>query len=512
MIGDLAGRNDFIAGPLHVSPGRRRLEGPAGSAHLQPIEMRIFLFLLDARGSVVTREDLFACAWGAALVGDDSLNRAIGRVRKVVFETAPGACEIETIPRTGYRLIGEVLKGQSGLLPQITTPFGGHPVSRRTIAIGGVLSVVGVASAGLWQRTRRHEQEVIADTLERGAASFRRDTAPDAQRSIELLRRAVERQPNSARAWGLLACAYAVASRYTSSSKTADLLDATKLAARKSLLIEPHEPNAEAALTSLEGSLQTRASTEARYRSVLNRDPRNGFALDALVTLLQGAGYTLESMVLNDRVLAVEPLAPVPLYRRALKLWILNRVSEADQVIARARELWPSHPAVWNAHFMILAFTARAPAALSLLDDRDARPATLSPTAVSVWRMALEALDRPTKSRIATAREEIMQAARLSPGLSAYGAMIMSALGEADSAYSIIQGFLLSKGTVVMRPNAGSKQVLINFPGWRETQWLFVPPTALVRKDERFGTLAKDIGLDDYWRARGIRPDFQRIG
>ena len=68
--------------------------------------MKVFLLLLDAGGSVVTRDELFGSAWGGVFVGDDSLNRAIARVRKIADETAPGLFEIETIPRTGYRLIG----------------------------------------------------------------------------------------------------------------------------------------------------------------------------------------------------------------------------------------------------------------------------------------------------------------------------------------------------------------------------------------------------------------------
>ena len=108
-LADLAGRADFDAGPLHVSPARRLIEGPAGITNVEPIVMKVFLLLLDAGGSVVTRDELFGNAWGGVFVGDDSLNRAIARVRRIAAETAPNLFEIETIPRTGYRLTGEIL-------------------------------------------------------------------------------------------------------------------------------------------------------------------------------------------------------------------------------------------------------------------------------------------------------------------------------------------------------------------------------------------------------------------
>ena len=76
-IVDLANRSDFSVGSLRVSPARRSLAGPGGSAAVEPIVMKVLLMLFDAAGNVVTRDDLFASAWGGVFVGDDSLK--IGR-------------------------------------------------------------------------------------------------------------------------------------------------------------------------------------------------------------------------------------------------------------------------------------------------------------------------------------------------------------------------------------------------------------------------------------------------
>src|SRR5687767_15133599 len=89
-LSDLAGRPDFQLGPLAISPSRRRVEGPAGTVHVEPLVMQVLLLLVDARGELVTREELFEKVWGAAMVGDDSLNRAIARVRRISEEVAPG--------------------------------------------------------------------------------------------------------------------------------------------------------------------------------------------------------------------------------------------------------------------------------------------------------------------------------------------------------------------------------------------------------------------------------------
>ena len=143
-LADLAGRPDFDAGPLHVSPARRSIEGPAGRTTVEPIVMKVFLLLLDARGSVVTRDELFGNAWGGVFVGDDSLNRAIARVRKIATETAPGLFEIETTPRTGYRLTGEIV-AEDAPLGRAREVHRGGGISRR--ALVGATAGVGLAGA-----------------------------------------------------------------------------------------------------------------------------------------------------------------------------------------------------------------------------------------------------------------------------------------------------------------------------------------------------------------------------
>src|SRR3954471_15768796 len=148
-LADLAGRADFDLGPLHVSPARRLIEGPAGKANVEPIVMKVFLLLLDARGNVVTRDELFGNAWGGVFVGDDSLNRAIAYVRKIAAETAPGLFEIETIPRTGYRLTGDIV----AMLDDRTGDSRERPVSRRLLIAGGT-AMAALGGAGLWWATR----------------------------------------------------------------------------------------------------------------------------------------------------------------------------------------------------------------------------------------------------------------------------------------------------------------------------------------------------------------------
>ncbi len=113
------------------------------------------------------------------------------------------------------------------------------------------------------------------------------------------------------------------------------------------------EPNALTVLALLQRKLDDWLTTEKKLRDVLVIAPNNMAALDNLVALLQAAGYYQESWDLNERAISFDPLRPLVQYRRALKHWIMGRPLEADQVIARALELWPLHPLVWNARLLI---------------------------------------------------------------------------------------------------------------------------------------------------------------
>src|SRR5574338_550726 len=136
-LSDLALRPDVQFGPMLVSPSRRLVEGPGGHTFVEPLIMQVFLLLLDAGGRVVTRTELFDQCWGGVIVGDDSLNRAIAKVRRIGAQIAPGLYEIETIPRTGYRLTGEIINMMGGAPGEKKPP----PFSRRTLVAGGVAAV-----------------------------------------------------------------------------------------------------------------------------------------------------------------------------------------------------------------------------------------------------------------------------------------------------------------------------------------------------------------------------------
>ncbi len=499
---------DFALGDSRVNPSTRTVSGPGGSLVVEPRVMQVLLVLADAGGAVVTRDTLLRRCWGNVYVGDDSLNRAIAGVRKAGI-VAAGGFEVETITRTGYRLVvrepAQAAQGAPIHHPGAETaaPPRAHPTRRWLLVGGGAAAVVGLGAVV----TLRPRPDPRAVALIEQGRRVLGDELPDRnEQGVDLLRKAVAIEPGSAEAWGLLTLALRNVVEHAPPEQTNMAMQACQEAARRALAIDPQEGNALAALATLRPYFGDWVTGEDRLRSVLAVAPDNVAATSHLTTLLQSVGRARDSWVLNERGAALDPLSPVPQFRRALKLWIFGRVPEADLTIDRALQLWPRHPAVWNARLLIFAFTGRAKAALAMFEDSAARPAKLPQPAIDLWRVSLKALDTRAPADIAAAREANVQAAPRSPGFAQNAIMVLSMLGELDAAFDVANGFFLRRGPLIGTLWTAGGQMPLNDMRWRRTMPLFIPATAPLRADPRFRDLCKGMGLTDYWRRR-VKPD-----
>src|SRR4051812_37475958 len=100
---DLAQEPAFALGPLEVRPATLEVLSGERREQLEPRIMQVLVALARRRGEVVSRDELIQTCWGGRIVGDDSINRCIFRLRKLA-ESFGGAFEIATVPRVGFRL------------------------------------------------------------------------------------------------------------------------------------------------------------------------------------------------------------------------------------------------------------------------------------------------------------------------------------------------------------------------------------------------------------------------
>ena len=119
---------DLRSGELRKAGVRLKFGG-------QPFQ--VLSILLEQPGEVVTREELQKRLWPDTFVDvDHNLNTAINKIREVLGDSAERPRFVETLPRRGYRFIGELEApvqpvAGTGIEPAITVELARGSRSRR---------------------------------------------------------------------------------------------------------------------------------------------------------------------------------------------------------------------------------------------------------------------------------------------------------------------------------------------------------------------------------------------
>src|SRR5262249_57953367 len=94
---------------LHLKPGELRKQGIR--IRLQPKPLQVLCTLLERPGDVITREELQSRLWPEDTFVDfeSGVNTAVNRLRLALGDSADQPRYIETLSRTGYRFIGQVI-------------------------------------------------------------------------------------------------------------------------------------------------------------------------------------------------------------------------------------------------------------------------------------------------------------------------------------------------------------------------------------------------------------------
>lgn len=122
-----------------VQPALNRLVRDGRELRLEPRVMQVLACLLEAKGQPVTRDTLMQQVWGHEFVTEDALNRTVSKLRKCIADEMECDAQIETIPKTGYRL----------LQPEGTTvPVAPSP-ARRLSYRGWLMTLVVISMASL---------------------------------------------------------------------------------------------------------------------------------------------------------------------------------------------------------------------------------------------------------------------------------------------------------------------------------------------------------------------------
>src|SRR6266702_7240402 len=96
----------------------------------QPFQ--VLSILLERPGDIFTREELQKRLWPDTFVDvDHNLNTAINKIREALGDSAESPRYVETLPRRGYRFIGELEASVQPIVPVVTVEADRGSYSRR---------------------------------------------------------------------------------------------------------------------------------------------------------------------------------------------------------------------------------------------------------------------------------------------------------------------------------------------------------------------------------------------
>ncbi|MBN1825507.1 MAG: PD40 domain-containing protein [Candidatus Eisenbacteria bacterium] len=123
----------FRVGEWTVRPRLNRVERGGKTKRLEPRLMHLLLLLADRAGEAVGRGELIEAIWGDVVVNEESLTQAVSKLRRVFGDESRSPLYIETIPKTGYRLVASVdLHADDA--PSDATPRRGRTAWRLAVA------------------------------------------------------------------------------------------------------------------------------------------------------------------------------------------------------------------------------------------------------------------------------------------------------------------------------------------------------------------------------------------
>jgi TolB-like protein/DNA-binding winged helix-turn-helix (wHTH) protein/tetratricopeptide (TPR) repeat protein len=95
--------DDFLLDPSNWSLSRDGRE-----VHLEPVVLKLLIFLIANRDRLVTRQELMDTVWGDTVISESALSKAAARLRKALGDDSVTHRYLETVHSQGYRFVAEV--------------------------------------------------------------------------------------------------------------------------------------------------------------------------------------------------------------------------------------------------------------------------------------------------------------------------------------------------------------------------------------------------------------------
>jgi DNA-binding winged helix-turn-helix (wHTH) protein/Flp pilus assembly protein TadD len=309
-------------GPWRAVRATGELIRDDATERLEPKVMDLLFLLAGKPGRAFSKDEIMETLWPNVVVGDDTLARAVSRLRKALADDPKTPVYIETLPKRGYRLIAAVGPDAPGeSLPT-------RPSTRWPVALtAGVAAIILVAAAAyaLWPSSTGPTDTTTATLIERANDFYFQYKRADNEAAITLFERILAERPDHAPALAGLANALvqrvirwpdepgapeytqladALKSGRTKTPKAVQIIARARVLAERAVSLAPQDPAALKALGFVQSAAGESPSAIASYERAVALDPDAWGPLINIGDVLEISGRPREALPYFERAYA----------------------------------------------------------------------------------------------------------------------------------------------------------------------------------------------------------------
>ena len=145
--------DDFV-----VDPETWRLSRGGQEIHLEPVVLKLLIYLIENRERLVTRQELMDTVWGNTVISESALTKAVARLRKSLGDDSATHRYLETVRSQGYRFVAAVEEAERPDSPAMAPGKTGAQTKRRAL-LAGTTAIAALLVLGVfWPRAPELER------------------------------------------------------------------------------------------------------------------------------------------------------------------------------------------------------------------------------------------------------------------------------------------------------------------------------------------------------------------
>jgi len=364
----------FVLEDWTVDPATGEIRRGQQTARLEPRVMEVLLHLVGAGGRVVSKEELFEVVWGDVAVTQDVLRRCIYGLRSALGDDPEQPRYIRTLPRRGYQLVATVsypaaedapaeradspVRPQPGAPAHDAAPVAVLRTSRRRWAAAAIIVlalgaawIARVAASGASDASAPRGEVTLADAtpspttadgyFELAMGFAKQRGGDDMERAIELFNRALELDPDHARAHAELANVYALTVR--GYFRDMGRLDLAIEHATLALGLDPDMVEANKALGIAFAGKGWLTSAAREYERALEVRPDYQAVINNLAIIEVDRGHLARALALQRKLDNAAPRRALHLSNLGYTYRLLEDYPQARRVLEASLEVMPDN-------------------------------------------------------------------------------------------------------------------------------------------------------------------------